>query len=77
MSLKKGGNSVPRRLFSKSNRPANRPLVDTDLKNSAAVLSAHMPDGVSKPTRPPGLTRFMARSTNSEYRLMSPPPSRG
>ena len=39
-SGKKGGRSVPRRLFSKSNMPPTRPLVDTDLKKRAAVLSA-------------------------------------
>ncbi len=32
--------SVPSRRFSKSNRPATRPLVETDLKKLAAVLSA-------------------------------------
>ena len=32
-SGKNGGRSVPRRRFSKSNRPPTRPLVDTDRKN--------------------------------------------
>ena len=65
-SGKKGGRFVPRRRFSKSNRPPTRPLVETDLKKGAAVLSAQMPEGVSKPTMPSGLIRFMARSTKSE-----------
>ena len=39
-SGKNGGKSVPRRRFSKSNSPATRPLVETDLKNLAAVRSA-------------------------------------
>ena len=38
-SGKKGGRSVPSRRFSKSNRLDTRPLVETDLKNRAAVLS--------------------------------------
>ena len=33
-SGKKGGRPVPRRRFSKSNRPPKRPLVETDLKKS-------------------------------------------
>ena len=76
-SGKNGGKSVPSRRFSKSNSPANRPLVETDLKNLAAVRSAQIPEGVSRPTIPSGLTRDMARSTNNEYRLMSPPLEQG
>ena len=53
------------RFRSRTGQPT-RPLVDTDLKKRAAVLSAQMPEGVSKPTMPSGLTRLMARSTKSE-----------
>ena len=65
-SGKKGGSPVPSRLFSKSNRPPTRPLVEMDLKKAAAVLSAYMPDGVRSPTNPSSLINPMARSTNSE-----------
>ena len=37
-SGKKGGRFVPRRRFSKSNRPPTRPLVDTDLKKRGGGL---------------------------------------
>ena len=39
-SGKKGGSPVPSRLFSKSNRPPTRPLLERDLKKAEAVLSA-------------------------------------
>src|ERR1700682_1466934 len=65
-SGKKG--SAPKRVrrFSKSYSAFRRPPVETPLKNSAAVLSDAMPDGVRRPTKLFGLTSVIARSTNNE-----------
>ena len=67
MSGKKGGRLVPRRRFSKSNRPSD-PSAGGDGLEEAGLRSyqRRCPTGVSSPTNPSGLMRLMARSTNSE-----------